>query len=445
MHIPNEALFTDLYQLTMLQAYMRAGQQEEAVFDLFVRRLRDRNYLIACGLDAALEYLEHLRFEHAALEYLSSLPEFDRDFIEWLERFRFSGDVYAVAEGTVLFADEPLLEVVAPLPQAQLVETALLNRLTYASNVATKASRVVTAAAGRPVSDFGMRRMQGSDATLIAARASYIAGVASTSNVLAGQVYGLKVTGTMAHSFVEVQPTEKEAFRLFSELYPGTTLLVDTFDTLEAIRQAAVLFHELAPNQRFGAIRLDSGDLARLAREAREILDREGLESVRILASGSLDEYAIADLVAAGAPIDGFGVGTRMGTVSDLPYLDTAYKLVEYGGAGRMKLSEDKANYPGRKQIFRRFKGHEPGGDVLAHADERLEGKPLLERVMQNGVRTAAGRRDLSDVRTHAAASVRNLPVRLRALENADPPYPVSVSERLSRATRDLAEKLGAA
>ncbi|HEX7072083.1 MAG TPA: nicotinate phosphoribosyltransferase, partial [Rhodothermales bacterium] len=260
------ALFTDLYELTMLQSYVRDGMHGTAAFDLFVRRLRARNYLLACGLDAALSCLEEFRFEQEELAYLSSLPQLAPDFIDWLAGLRFTGDVYAVPEGTPVFANEPLLEIVAPLPEAQLVETALLNRVSFATNVASKAARVVHAAAGRPVAEFGMRRLHGIDAAMQAARAAYVAGVDTTSNVQAGFELGIGVSGTMAHSFVQVHESEAEAFDTFARLYPRTTLLVDTYDTLAAIDKAISLYHRLPDDRRFAWVRLDSGDLMTLSR-----------------------------------------------------------------------------------------------------------------------------------------------------------------------------------
>ncbi len=430
----NAALFTDLYELTMLQAYYREGLDSAiATFDLFVRQAPGRNYLLACGLDTVLHYLETLHFTQEALDYLASLGRFEPDFLDYLSRFRFTGDVYAVPEGTPVFAGEPLLQVVAPIGQAQLIETFVLNQITFQTGIASKASRVVQAAQGRLVADFGARRMHGADAALKAVRAYYIAGIQATSLVLGGQMFGMPVTGTMAHSYVEAHPTEEDAFRAFAGLYPGTTLLVDTYDTLEGVRKVIALCKELGDRFQVGAIRLDSGDLAALAKEARRMLDEAGLTHIKIFASGSLDEYRIAELLAQGAPIDGFGVGTRMGTISDRPYLDSAYKLSEFEGEGRMKLSLEKANLPGRKQVFRFY--DEDGRathDVIACHDEQLEGgEPLLRCVMRRGRRTDAGRDTLEAARERAQQGLTRLPERLLSLEEADPPYPVRISERL--------------
>ncbi len=424
----NAALLTDLYQLTMLQAYFREGLGDEAVFDLFVRRLpAERNYLIACGLDDALHYLESLSFSAEALGYLSSLGGFSKDFLASLADLRFRGDVWAVPEGTPVFANEPIVEVVAPLPEAQLVETFLLNQISFQTLVASKAARVVTAAGGRGVTEFGLRRLHGTDAGMKAARACFIAGVGATSNVLAGAVYGIPVTGTMAHSYVEAHDSELDAFRAFVSLYPDSILLVDTYDTLRGVENVVRLARELGEAFRVRAVRLDSGDLAGLAVEARRRLDDAGLEGVEIFASGSLDEYCVQRLIASGAPINGFGVGTRMGVSADQPSLDTAYKLVGYAGRPRMKLSTDKSNLPGRKQVFRT-----DTHDVIALHDEPGDGQALLLKVMEEGRRLPAGTRTLPQIAEHARAEAQRLPAALRRLEPADPPYRVDLSPGLA-------------
>jgi nicotinate phosphoribosyltransferase len=298
----NAALFTDLYELTMLQAYLEEGMHEEAVFSLFVRRLPERrNYLLACGLDAVLRYLENLRFTDDSIDYLASVGSFSGRFLEWLAGFQFTGDVHAMPEGTPVFANEPILEVAGPMPEAQLAETFVMNQVHLATLLATKAARVVTAAQGRKVVDFGPRRMHGTDAAMKAARAFHIAGVAATSNVLAGHVYGVPIAGTMAHSFVQAHDTEMAAFRGFSRVFPETILLVDTYDSVEGVRRVVALAQELGAAFKVRGVRLDSGDLAALAFQARTLLDEAGLERVEIFASGGLDEYVIADLLAKGA------------------------------------------------------------------------------------------------------------------------------------------------
>jgi nicotinate phosphoribosyltransferase len=435
------ALFTDLYQLTMLQAYYEEGLTGEAVFDLTVRTLPEqRNYLVAAGLEDALRYLEELRFSEDALAFLASTGRFAPQFVESLRGVRFEGDVWAVSEGTAVFAGAPLLQVIAPLPQAQLVETFLLNQVHFQTLIASKASRVVRGARGRPVYDFGARRAHGTDAAMKAARAAWIAGVAGTSNVLAGQAYGVPIAGTMAHSYVEAHDDEAEAFARFAGMYPGTTLLVDTYDTLRAVENVIDLVR--GKGLEVGAIRLDSGDLGELSRAARSLLDDAGLEGVRIFASGGLDEHEVAALLDAGAPIDAFGVGTEMDTSGDAPRLDCAYKLSQYDGRGRMKLSSGKVSLPGRKQVFRRSQDGAFTGDTVALAGEALEGEPVLEQVMAQGKRTPAGMRTLEEARARCAGQVAGLPEHLRSLDPASPPYPVTVSPALQAAAESLRSRL---
>ena len=442
------ALYTDLYQLTMLQGYWWEDMDETAVFDLFVRRLKDRNYLLACGLEQALRYLEALSFSEEALDYLDEQGQFEDAFLEWLADFTFTGDVYAVSEGTPVFPEEPIVEVVAPIGEAQLVETFLLNQITFQTTIASKAARVAQAAhaggAERLVADFGMRRMHGTDAAMKAARAAYVAGVDSTSNVAAGKAYDIPITGTMAHSYVEAHDTEMEAFREFSELYPETILLVDTYDTLDGVRKVIDLAEEKGEDFRVRGIRLDSGDLGALAKEARSLLDAAGLDDVQIFASSGLDEHKITALLDRGAPIDGFGVGTKMGTSADQPALDSAYKLCGYAGRPRMKLSAEKSNLPGRKQVIRQYEEGTAVRDVIAtEEDDPHTGAPLLERVMAEGERTDAGMpRPLDALREHAAARLAELPARLHALD-ADPEgYEVVLSdamqERLDQTRSEL-------
>lgn len=426
------ALFTDLYELSMLQAYFEEGLQDSAVFTLFVRRVpQQRNYLLACGLDTVLEQLERLRFTRADLDYLAGLDRFSDRFLQWLETFRFTGEVRGVREGTPVFANEPVLEVRAPLPEAQLVETLIMNQIHLQTVQATKAARLVTAAQGRDVVDFGARRMHGLDAAVKGARAFHVAGVASTSNVLAGKRYGIPVSGTMAHSYIQAHDDEATAFAAFAHLYPDTVLLVDTYDTLAGVRQVIHLAHRLGDAFRVRAIRLDSGDLGELAAEARVMLDAAGLERVGIFASGGLDEHVIAGLLDRGAPIDAFGVGTSMGISTDVPDLDIAYKLAEYAGEGRLKLSSGKPILPGGKQVFRRHDGPHFSGDTIACEDQSLPGEPLLQPVMRDGRRLPGHVRDLDALRAHARQQLQSLPPEIRAIEPAARPYPVAVSAAL--------------
>jgi nicotinate phosphoribosyltransferase len=437
-------LLTDLYALTMLQAYFEERMRDVAVFSLFVRRLPDRrNYLLACGLDDALAFLENLRFDAAALAYLDSLGAFSDRFLRHLEQLRFTGDVYAVPEGTPVFANEPLVEVEAPIDEAQLVEALVMNQVQLQTVLASKAARVVEAAAGRPIVDFGLRRMHGTDAALKAARAFHIAGVESTSNVAAGQAYGLRVAGTLAHSYIQAHDDEAEAFRAFAKLYPETVLLVDTYDTLAGVRKVVDLAKELGPAFRVRGVRLDSGDLGDLAVETRRILDEAGLGRVIIFASGGLNEDEVARLVGLGAPIDGFGVGTDMGVSRDAPSLDIAYKLVEYAGRPRLKLSTGKSLLPGRKQICRVERDGVADHDVLGRRDDEPCGRPLLQRVMAGGERCPAGRVTLSDARARARGELNRLPPRIRSLEPASPPYAVELTPGLARERDALGREHG--
>ena len=436
----SHALFTDLYELTMLQAYFEEGMERDAVFSLFVRRLpAQRNYLLACGLETVLDYLEHLRFGEDDIAYLRTLGKFSDRFLAWLRDFRFSGDVVAVAEGTAVFADEPILEIIAPLPQAQLIETFVMNQIHLQTMTASKAARVISAAQGRSVVDFGARRYHGVDAAVKAARAFHIAGVSATSNVLAGKRYGLPLAGTMAHSYIQAHGNEAQAFRAFAHIYPDTVLLIDTYDTLQAVRKVIALASELGDAFKVRALRLDSGDLAALASEARRMLDEAGLQRVQLVASGSLDEDRVAELVLRDAPFDTFGVGTAMGVSSDAPSLDIAYKLTEYGGRGRVKLSADKLVLPGRKQVFRMAENERDVHDIIARAGEKMSGRPLLAPVMRQGKRLPDASPALEAVRDYARAQIARLPDHVRALTPAYPPYPVRPSDALLRYQEQVA------
>ncbi|WP_051953632.1 nicotinate phosphoribosyltransferase [Methylocapsa aurea] len=436
------ALFTDLYELTMLQAYWDLGFTDKAAFSLFARRLPpERNYLIACGLDGVIDALESLRFDSADIAYLSQLGAFSERTLERLRGFRFTGDVYAMAEGTPFFPNEPILEIEAPIGEAQIVETLVMNQIGLQTMLASKAARVVEAARGRPVMDFGSRRAQGLDAALKGARAFHLAGVASTSNVMAGQVYGMPVSGTIAHSFIEACPSELEAFRAFVSIYPQTTLLIDTYDTLQGARNVVKLAAKLGAEFRLRAVRLDSGDLSQLSRGVRDILDGAGLNQVQIVASGGLDEYKVDQLLAAKAPIDSFGVGTDMSISADAPALDLVYKLTEYANVGRMKLAAGKRTLPGRKQIFRALSEGVMTSDILARSFELEAGVPLLECVMRNGRRLArAG--TLSETRLYAREKISQLPAALRSLRTAAEPYGVFVSPSLRAYEQEVSDAI---
>ena len=417
----------------MLQAYFEERMTERAVFSLFVRRLPlNRNFLIACGLDTVLDYLETLRFSQQDLNYLDTLKIFSDRFLARLSEFRFTGDIHAVREGTPIFANEPILEVEAPLPEAQLIETYVMNQVHLQTMLASKAHRVVEAARGRSVIDFGARRMHGTDAALNAARAFWIAGVNATSNVLAGKQFNIPVAGTLAHSYIQAHDDEAAAFRAFAELYPDTVLLIDTYDTLTGVEKVIELAKQLGEDFKVRAVRLDSGDLLDLSLRVRNALDQAGLSRVQVFASGSLDEYEIDALLTSGAPIDGFGVGTAMGVSADAPYLDIVYKLTSYAGDGRVKLSANKPVLPGRKQVFRVADGDRDTGDTIARADEDLPGRPLLRPVMRNGERLTPPTDDLAETRRYTAEQIARLPESVRGLPEADPPYPVRISPELN-------------
>jgi nicotinate phosphoribosyltransferase len=433
-------LLTDLYQLTMLQAYFERGMNDPAVFELFVRKLpRERNFLLAAGLEQVLDYLENLRFTREELDWLSSTARFTPEFLRSLEDLRFTGDVHAMLEGTVFFPDEPVLRVTAPLREAQLVESRVMNLAHYQTVVASKAVRCVFVASGKLLVDFGLRRAHGGEAGLLSARASYLAGFSGTATVLAGALFDIPIYGTLAHSFIQAHQDEALAFENFVRSHPGnTTLLIDTYDT-ELAAQKIVALAAKWRNQgiAIGGVRLDSGDLGEHARRVRGIFDAGGLGDVQIFASGNLDEYKLRDLVASGAPIDGFGVGARMNTSADAPYLDSAYKLEEYAGLPRRKSSEGKATWPGRKQVYRCFDQRDHmTGDVLALEEESHAGVALLRPVMRNGRRLVAST-PLRDVRDYTAQQIAALPAPLWALEETER-YPVSVSD----AVRELAQRV---
>lgn len=432
------SLFTDLYELTMVQAYLAEGMTEEATFSLAVRALpRRRNFLVACGLDQVLAHLESLKFSDDDINYLKSLGKFSQKLLDWLADFRFTGDVFAMPEGTPVFGNEPILEIVAPLPQAQLVETFVMNQIHLQTLIASKAARVVAAAQGRDVVEFGARRIHGTGTAIHAARASYIAGATATSNVAAGKEFGLPVVGTMAHSYVQAFGSEVEAFRTFTRHFPETTLVVDTYDSLAGVSRVVDLSRQLGEDFRVRAIRLDSGDLGELAKAARKLLDDAGLDRVSIFASGGLDEDSIADVVAIGGPIDAFGVGTRMGVSADAPSLEMAYKLAEFAGTGRVKLAPGKVVLPGRKQVFRTLVNGMAVADTIARAEEDLDGTPLLTKVMKGGQRTAPAE-NLETIRDYAKNQIAGLPPSVRGIAHADPAYPVAVSDVLSEYKRQV-------
>ncbi len=426
------ALFTDLYELMMVQAYLREGMTAPAVFELFFRELpAERNFVMAAGLAPLLDALEGLQFSADDLEYLRADERFSEEFLHHLADFRFTGDVWAVPEGTLVFPHEPLVQVVAPLPEAQLIETLVLNQIHFASLAATKAARIVLAAGGRRVIDFGSRRAHGIDAGMIVARSAYLAGCDGTSLMAAGRRYGIPIFGTMAHSYIQAHGDELAAFASFLDSFPESTLLVDTYDTIEGVQKVVELRRKMGDRFRVRAIRLDSGDLVELSRQSRRILDDAGLQHVQIVASGGLDEYKLAQFAELQAPIDGYGVGTSLAVSSDAPALDMAYKLVEYDGRPRTKLSSSKVIYPGRKQIFRQTVGSAYDRDVLAPAGAKLPGEGLLKQVVRKGQRMAGALPNLCESRDYAAEQLRSLPEPLRQLTRASSEYTVDIASEL--------------
>lgn len=434
------ALFTDLYELVMADALVVDGTTGDAEFEIFFRSSGPlRPWALLAGTEAVLAGLEDFRFSTAELEYLEGLQRFHPEFLDWLQALRFTGDVDGIPEGSVVFADEPLLRVRAPLPLGQILETRVMNALHYATVVATKAARITDAAAGRAVVDFGARRAHGHDAAVVAARAAWVAGFAGTSNMVAGQVHGLPVVGTMAHSYVQAMEDEYEAFRSFTRHQAGTVLLVDTYDTHRGVENVIRLAREQGDDFAVRGIRIDSGDLDALARMAREMLDRAGLRDVQIVASGGLDEHAIHALTTAGAPIDQFGVGTDLVVSRDAPTLDFAYKLVSHQGRPTFKTSPEKVTLPGAKQVFRRQQGGVMQGDVITSADASGSGEALLQPLMRAGERTAPAP-SLADLRDRATAQREALPTGLHFPADAGPDYPVEVSAELAA----MAERLRA-
>jgi len=437
-------LLTDLYQVNMMQAYLDRGETKTAVFEFFVRKLpRDRGFLIAAGLEQVLAFLAQLRFTPEELDWLGNTGRFGKNFLGYLADMRFTGDVHAMPEGTVFFADEPILRVTAPLPQAQLVETRVINLLQFQSMIAAKAVRMVLAAPGKRLVDFGLRRAHGAEAGLMAARASYIAGFAGTATVLADKQFAIPIFGTMAHSFIQIHDDETQAFENFARARPkNLILLIDTYDTEAAARKVVALAPRLrAAGISIAGVRLDSGDLIALSKTVRRILDEGGLREVTIFASGGIDESVIANIIRSGAPIDGFGIGSSLTTSSDAPGLDCVYKLEEYAGLPRRKRSAGKATWPGRKQVWRRMGADgRMAGDVLSVEHDEQAGDPLIELVMQGGKRIGSAP-TLDEIRARAARDLERLPEPLRRLAPTAS-YPVKVSEALKRLAAEVDGRL---
>jgi len=439
------ALLTDLYQLNMIQGYLDRGMAETAVFEFFVRKLPPRRgFLMAAGLASALDYLEHLRFSGDELEWLRKTGRFGSKLIDYLADFRFRGDVHAMPEGTAFFANEPILRVTASLPEAQLVETRLINILHFQSLIAAKAARMVLLAPAKLLVDFGLRRAHGAEAGLMAARASYIAGFAGTATVLADKLFGIPIYGTMAHSFIQAFDDEATAFESFARSRPDNlVLLIDTYDTEAAARKVVALAPRLKADAiAIRGVRIDSGDLLALSRSVRKILDAGGLGELIIFASGGIDEDLLAASAREKSPIDGFGIGTNLTTSSDVPSLDCAYKLQEYAGVPRRKLSAGKVTWPGRKQVWRRYAADgRMVGDILSTEGDKQSGEPLVRPVMLGGRRIDPAP-NLADLRAHASRELARLPTSLQRLQ-AGASYPVEVADRLTALAAEVDRELG--
>ena len=438
------ALLTDFYQLTMLQAYVQEPLEGEAVFELFVRRLPPgRNFLVAAGLAQALDELVALSFDDSEIDWLLSHAGFPPALAPRLRALRFEGDVDAMPEGTVFFAGEPIMRVSAPLPQAQLVESRLLNLVHLQTTIASKAARLRIAARDRQLIDFGMRRAHGAEAAVLGARAAWLAGFDGTATAEAARRHGIPAVGTMAHSYVQAHDSEAAAFEAFARARPHrSTMLVDTYDTNAAVAKLTAMAPRLArAGIALGGVRLDSGDLASQAKAARRLLDDAGLRDTIIFASGNLDEHRIAELLASGAPIDGFGVGTALATSSDAPALDMVYKLQSYAGVARRKRSPGKATWPGIKQVSRRYDhAGRLAGDTVHLVDEDAPGTPLLQPCMRRG-RRLERLPTLDQSRDHHARECQRLPSALMDLDAAHEAYEVE----FSRGLHDLVARVDAA
>jgi nicotinate phosphoribosyltransferase len=425
-------LTTDLYELNMVQAYLERDESKEAVFEFFVRRLpARRGFLLAAGLEDTLEYLETIKFSDEEVDWLKKSGRFNDRLIDFLVSFRFTGDVHAIPEGTVCYPYEPLIRITAPLPQAQLIESRLINIMHFQTLIASKAARMVLAAPGKILSDFGLRTAHGAEAGLYSARASYIAGFAGAANVLAGPRYGIPVVGTMAHSYVQVHDNEMQAFEDFARTRPeGVILLIDTYDTEAGARKVVELYPKLkADGIAIRGVRIDSGDLIEMSKKVRRILDDGGCQDVNILVSGGVNEDVLQDMMKQNAPIAGFGIGVSLDVSTDVPALDCAYKLQEYAGKPRRKLSEGKATWPGRKQVWRAYDAdRRMRGDILSVEGDTQPGETVITQVMRAGKRVSPAP-TLAQIREHATAQLSKLPTPLKRLEAFD--YPVTISDKL--------------
>ncbi|HEV09226.1 MAG TPA: nicotinate phosphoribosyltransferase [Sulfurihydrogenibium azorense] len=432
----NLPLFTDLYELTMAQVYFEKKMDKTAVFNFFIRPNNKRNYFLFAGLDLLIDYLLNLKFTEDDIEFLRSTRKFKEEFLNYLRNFKFTGNLYSVDEGEIVFANEPIIQVEAPIIQAQIIETFFINTIQISILVATKALRCYSVAPDKMLIDFGMRRAHGTDAGMIAARSSYIGGFVGTSNVLAGKEFGIPIYGTMAHSFVMAHDTEEKAFENFASVYPENTIfLIDTYDTLEGVKNAIKVAKK--KGIRIKGVRIDSGDLLTLSREVRRLLDINGFRDSIILASGGINEYKIKELVDKKAPIDAFGVGTELVTSADTPYLDCAYKLVEYDGKPKMKLSSKKVTVPYKKQFYRIFRNGKILKDVVSHFDEIVEnGVKMLKLYIKDGevVRRSP---PLQEIREKTLINFKTLPDTFKSITQHMTLSP-EISQRLLKSTEEL-------
>jgi nicotinate phosphoribosyltransferase len=437
------AMLTDLYELTMAASYYEHGIVAPATFSLFIRKYPpDRGYFVSAGLNQVLNFLESFSFDQEDLDYLFSKNLFSNDFLDFLSHLGFTGDIHAIEEGRIFFKDEPILELTAPIIQGQIVETFIINAINFGVVIATKASGCVHAAQGKNIVDFSLRRTHGASAGIQAARTCYITGFSSTSNVLAGKLYGIPISGTMAHSYILSFDEEIDAFRAFCKSFPkNSVLLIDTYDTIEGARKAAQVAKEMADQGLIlKGVRLDSGDMSRLSQEVRRILNDKDLKDILIVASGGFDEFRIAESIRQGAQIDSFGVATRVGVSSDAPYTNIAYKLVEYDNKPVSKLSSGKQNIPSSKQVFRNYFEGQLKNDVIGLRDENLEGEKLLKKVMENG-KPLIIPEPLQEIQQRFTKEFKSLNDSIKAIRNPKP-FPVDLSPKLKNLQEQVIRKI---
>lgn len=436
----NMSLLTDLYELTMAQVYFEKNMTGNGVFNFFVRQSTKRNYFLNAGLELLIDYLLNIKFTQEDIDFLYSTGRFKDDFLDYLKSFKFTGNLYSVDEGEIVFANEPIIQVEAPIIQSQIIETFLINTIQISILVATKALRCYSVAKNSLLVDFGLRRAHGSDAGIIAARSSFIGGFNGTSNVLAGKFYGIPIYGTMAHSFIMAHDHEEEAFEDFALVYPeNTVFLVDTYDTINGVKNAIKVAKKLGI--RIKGVRLDSGDIYHLSKEARKLLDQNGFKEAIVFVSGGVNEYMIKNLMDKNAPVGGFGVGTELVTSADLPYLDCAYKLVEYDKKPTMKLSRKKITVPYKKQFYRLYRQNKIYKDIITHYDETVdEGIKMLNLYIHNG-ELIKRLPSLKEIRELSLINFDRLPETFKSLNQYMTLTP-ELSQRLIKTTEELQQKL---